>query len=98
MAIIPSRGGMVSHAKRILSMGNDEILVDSQKYEIISKFVRQIRSIDDESRHEINEDELINELNNNNVDSAIDYAVKWLEKRDTQRNSKEEEEISCKYH
>ena len=97
MATIPSRGGMVGLAKRILSVGNDEVLVDSQKYEIVSKFARQIRSIDDESRQEINEDELINELNNNNIDSAIDYAVKWLEKRDTQRNSKEEEDISCKY-
>lgn len=85
-------------ARKFVHVRKGKVAADAQiKYELISEFVRQIQSIDEENRRDIEQNELINRLNNMDIDSAKKYAATWLDKRDQLRNEKEEED-PCEYY
>jgi hypothetical protein len=87
----------VSHTSRIVD--NAKKLIDARtvisvqppKLDIIRKFVRRLLSIDEEKREKTDANELIDQLNNSDIEQIIDYAKRWLAKRDEIRNQKEEE-------
>ena len=78
----------------ILKIKEDKVKKD-EAYKTICKFVREIRSMDEETRKEVSENELITQLNNNETDFALNYAQKWLKKRDDKREKSKKEEETC---
>jgi len=82
---------IIENARRLLD-ARKIIFVQPPKLDIIRKFVRQLLLIDEEKRDTINADELIDQLNNRNIEDIIDYAKRWLAKRDEIRNQKEEKD------
>ncbi|CAF1450426.1 unnamed protein product [Rotaria sordida] len=103
MIILPPRCSIILCAKKIISMRNMESDAGSRKHDLICEFVRQIQSIDDINRQEISADDLIVQLDNSDIDSAIEFATNWLSKRDAIRDKQKEEDqclstISCIHH
>jgi hypothetical protein len=94
IALVLPRSQMIEYAKKLISARNQELLINSQKHDIVCEFVRQIQSTDDENRQEISEDDLINQLTSGDIDFAMSYAETWLKKRDTSRTQNQEED-SC---
>jgi hypothetical protein len=96
IAVLPRWSQPIDCAIKLISLREKGILDDSQKkYDIVCEFVRHIQSIDDKNRQEISEDDLINQLNSSEIDSAKKYAENWLNKRDEIRNQKEDD--ICEY-
>ncbi|CAF4859417.1 unnamed protein product [Rotaria sp. Silwood1] len=103
MVILPPRCSIILCAKRIISIRNMESNADSRKHDIVCEFVREIQSIDDINRQEISADDLIVQLDNCDINSAIEFANNWLSKRDAIRDKQKEEEqylstTSCIHH
>ncbi|CAF1257386.1 unnamed protein product [Rotaria sp. Silwood1] len=92
MVILPPRCSIILCAKRIISIRNMESNADSRKHDIVCEFVREIQSIDDINRQEISADDLIVQLDNCDINSAIEFANNWLSKRDAIRDKQKEEE------
>lgn len=84
-------------ARKFVEVSKGKAAADAKaKHELICEFVREIQSIDEENRQEIDQNELVNQLNSMDMDSGKTYAEAWLDKRDHQRNKKEEED-PCEY-
>lgn len=83
-------------SRKFIQVRRERVVADAKiKYELISEFVHEIQSIDQNNREEINEKDLIDQLNNGDIEIARKYAETWLNKRDDVRNEKEEED-PCK--
>lgn len=95
IAVVLPKSTIISCAKKILWMRNEEPVAESQKHDIVSEFVQQINSIDDSIRQEISTDDLTAQLENSEVDSAISYAENWLHKRDSIRSQANKDDY-CK--
>jgi hypothetical protein len=89
-AALSSTSRILDNAKKLIA-ARKIIYVEPPKLEIIRQFVRQLLVLDEENRDKINADNLIDQLNKSDNETAVKYATTWLEKRDEIRNQKEEE-------
>lgn len=89
-AVISQTSRIIQNAKKLID-ARTVIVVEPPKNDIIRKFVRRLLTLDEEQREKTNPDELIHQLINLDIDEVINYANRWLIKRDEIRNQKEEE-------
>ncbi|CAF4594418.1 unnamed protein product [Rotaria sp. Silwood1] len=94
-SVLSSTSRVIDYAKKLID-ARTVITVESQKFNIIHKFVKHLLIIDEENRDKINSEELIDQLNNNNIEQIIDYTKKWIAKRDEIGNYKEEDPFDRK--
>lgn len=81
---------IIANAKKLIS-ARKVIAVVPPRDDIVRKFARQLLTIDEELRDKTNPNELFDQLNSLDTELIIDYANRWLIKRDEIRNQKEEE-------
>ena len=92
IAVVSSWSRFIRCAKQVHSTRSAEIPADSRKNELVREFVREIQSVDNENRQEISEDNLVKQLDSSDISTNVDYAEKWLNKRDNNRNQKKEDD------
>lgn len=88
-AVLSQTSRIIANARKLLE-ARTVVVVAPPTQEIIRKFVRRMLTLDEEGREKIDADELVKQLDDQGVESAIAYARKWLAKRDEIRNQKEE--------
>lgn len=89
-ANLSSRSRIVQRATTMIEKRKSLKTNQLDKYDVICNFVQQIQLIDENNCQETKADDLINKLNDNDNQLAIDYAKTWLKQRDEIRNQKEE--------
>ena len=88
-AIVSPTSRIVSNGK-ILLKARKIVAGESKTIEVIRRFVNRLVNIDEDERNKNDSEALIEELSKGNIEDAVEYARRWLKRRDDIRNIKEE--------
>ena len=96
IAYIPPWSQPIDCARNIISAETPKMLVYSKrKYQVVYEFVRRIQAMDEETRREISEDDLVYQLKTGEAEFAKNYAENWVRKREEGRIQKDHAHCKC---